>query len=212
MSIHHCADKIHYEYLAKVILETALPKKYHDLELKDKPDLYAPTGEGIEVTRATPPEDEEASNRWRRNIGKTLEEVSTSDLQRIDSLGYEFFLWDDRVYGVGAKEAEIVTTSEVERAFKQKCGKVHTYGENVSLFIYAPIFDSYSIDMMKQFSEWAIGLQAGMPGKFNKVFIFDFETLFMCDLTTSHVQSFSFPNDRIKQCVEKVRSYISTQQ
>lgn len=55
------------EYFAKVVLEYCYPKRYHDLEVKDKPDLQG-KGVGVEVTTCTPKEVAEAFNLWNKAL------------------------------------------------------------------------------------------------------------------------------------------------
>ncbi len=48
----HDSQKKYYEYLAKLILESFLPERYHNLRCDEKPDLRMGTDYGIEVSRA----------------------------------------------------------------------------------------------------------------------------------------------------------------
>lgn len=55
------------EYFAKVVLEYCFPERYHDLKVKDKPDLQG-DGLGVEVKNCMPKEDAEAFNLWNKAL------------------------------------------------------------------------------------------------------------------------------------------------
>ena len=55
------------EYFAKVVLEFCFPERYHDLEVKDKPDLQGKEV-GVEVTICTPSTVVQAFKAWYKAL------------------------------------------------------------------------------------------------------------------------------------------------
>lgn len=72
------------EYFAKVVLEYCFPERYHDLEVKDKPDLQG-KGVGVEVTNCTPSDVREGFVRCRR-VRAAGKSATNRDLERIKQL------------------------------------------------------------------------------------------------------------------------------
>lgn len=150
--MQHDREKIYHEYLAKIVLENLFPQQYNELQLKDSPDLINASGDSVEVTRAFLYGDAEASHLFSKACGKALDDISVRDKERLSQLGQQLIVYHGKVVAEGPIEAFWETTSELEKAVNKKIGKLSNYKGATSLFIFAPLFDSYNVDMIQEFT------------------------------------------------------------
>lgn len=150
--MQHDREKIYHEYLAKMVLENLFLQQYNELQLKDSPDLLNVSGDSVEVTRAFLYGDAEASHLFSKACGKALDDISVRDKERLSQLGQQLIVYHGKVVVEGPIEAFWETTSELEKAVNKKIGKLSNYKGATSLFIFAPLFDSYNVDMIQEFT------------------------------------------------------------
>lgn len=198
MKYKHDIEKKFYEHMAKMVLEQCVEEPRYRLRHSDSPDLVNYNGIGVEVTRALYPGDAEAESLYTLSVNKSLNEIKESLLNRIDEIGYEFVMWNGKVAAVGPKEAIWESTKEVEVAFLDKLEKAPKYGDKIELFIFAPPIEYCNLKIINEFTEWAINKQENKNSFFNKIYIFDFTYLYICDLLKNDVKSIFIDNETIK--------------
>lgn len=114
------------EYFAKVFLESCFPKRFVDLQISDRPDLWCGKEVGIEVTNCMPKDAVEAFNLWHR-VEKQGEQTPPRIFERLEQLKYIVHLegnsliweqgsyWDEDINNSPIKEFVIAVANKVER-------------------------------------------------------------------------------------------------
>ncbi len=204
----HNKEKCYYEHLAKLILEGLFPQKYVKLIERDKPDLLTDSGLGVEVTRALYNGDAESLSlfQYLRNPNN---KNTIRTRSRINKLGYEVIEINGVPAGIMPKEAFWETTKEIEEAFIKKLNKIEQYSERVDLFIFAPSFDCYDIDMMIKFTKWARKEMENSNKKFGFVYVFDYSSIYECDLDNQSAIRRIIQKDKVGEWVEKSRKLLT---
>ena len=205
--MNHNTNKTYYEYLAKCILETFLPSAFSDIILTDKPDLINSGRDGIEVTRALFAGDGEASGRFQRIKDKPIDEIDKRDLTRLEQLDCDVMYFDGKAGGY-CPPAHWCTLSEIQESFTAKLNKASTYGNTASLFIYSPMFNWYEPGMMEEFTQWASALQRARETGFSTVYVFEYTSLYICDLATQEVIKIDLEHDAVQKCCESALEYV----
>ena len=129
------------EYFAKVVLEYCFPERYHDLEVKDKPDLQG-KGVGVEVTNCTPPSVREGFARCRRvraagkfSTNRDLERIKQLRAVQITARG---IVWDQGCYSEDLNKSPLRTflnavENKLEKLNRATAGYVEC--EHYDLFV-----------------------------------------------------------------------------
>ena len=114
------------EYFTKVVLEYCFPERYHDLEVKDKPDLQG-KGVGVEVTNCTPPSVREGVARCRRvraagkfSTNRDLERIKQLRAVQITARG---IVWDQGCYSEDLNKSPL---KNILNAVKNKLEKLNS--------------------------------------------------------------------------------------
>ena len=152
--MNHDLYKAYYEYLAKLVLETILPAHFKNMSLQDKPDLINFDGKGVEVTRALFEGDGERTGRFRKVKNKEEHKIDKKDLIRLDQLHSHILFMQGKAAGL-VPPAQWCTLAEAEKAFTDKLQKINNYNSIFALFIYAPTFNWYELEMIEDFTQWA---------------------------------------------------------
>ena len=181
---NHNRETKYYEYYAKGILENALPEEYHDIKMQDRPDLINYDSRGIEVTRAMYCGYGEASKMFQLIKNKPVAVANRRALKRLIELGYRIIkLPNGLIAGYGLKEAVWESNREIEYCFTSKQKKIDSYKcDNMELFIFAPMFDSYDLKEIEEYQDWMNSMSKNYNRRFSRVFVYQYKKLFVCDL------------------------------
>lgn len=201
----HDKEKRYFEHLAKLILEELYPERYKDLIEQDSPDLKTQDGCGIEVTRSFYTGDAEASGlfQYLTNQGENIERAK----ERIEKLGYKLIERNGRIIGITTKEAIWETTKEIEVAFLKKYKKIKNYTDKVDLFIYAPMFDCYSVRMITEFVKWIDSQIGENELSFGCIYIFDYASIYVCEMERKTVIRQELQDNMVRKWVVQAREY-----
>lgn len=203
----HNTNKLYYEYLAKCILEAFLPSLFTGIALSDKPDLINSNGDGIEVTRALFTGDGEANGRFQKIKNKPIEEIDKRDLTRLQQLDCNVLYFNGKAGGY-SPPAQWCTLVEIQTAFSDKLRKADSYENTSMLFVYSPMFDWYEPGMIEEFTQWAASIQKAKEKHFSKVFVFEYTSLYICNLDIQEVTRLSLDHDTVQKCCEQAMSFV----
>lgn len=134
----------YYECLAKLVLEELFPDQYHNLDLKDKPDLQG-ENVGIEVTIANDPKWQELVSNWvKANHCKNKNDY-LRHVGRMRQLGVEY------TGGVQVWPAQRPTFDFIRQSVEKKIQKLkkgeYKYFTRYELFIFT---DTYFFDCITE--------------------------------------------------------------
>lgn len=207
-----CHTKLDYdECYAKVILETFFPELFHNLEIKDKPDLIDTQHKiGIEVTNATSKKEREIlSLSSRITYGSSCNRKR--DIQRIEKLGGRY-----TDYGVSLPESsysiEKIYQSLIS-IFSTKVKKLNRSGyldlSDYRLYIYFEIFyiRDYIENLVYEFQKANV-----MQKKYSTIYLFTLDYICIIDLFSGQVRETDLKNrhwglsERARQLVEEGES------
>lgn len=204
----HNTEKIYYEYLAKCLLESSLPEKYHSLSLSDRPDLISETSEGIEVTRTFLKNFGQSSAFFKSVEMKPCEEINPTKLEKFEQLGNQLIFVDNKAVGF-LPEAVWINSSLLKQALDDKLSKLKEYSickEN-SLFIFSPFFNYYDINDIKEFCAYAHNLYKTVDCNFKTIYVYDEPVLYQCSPAIGRVQAYKFSYDQIHNCCVMAKEY-----
>lgn len=206
----HNIEKNYYEFLAKLILENACPEKYHDIILQDKPDLVNFDGRGIEVTRSMYYGSGEASHMFQIIKNHKLKTANQRALGRLIQLGYNTIKSNtDQIVGYALKAGIWVTTSELETSYKSKISKLDHYGPNTDLFIFASSQVLYEWSDIEIFLERINLLSKNNVRNFNRVFIYQYKKLFICDTNNCGISQVDMDRKTLDIIIEEAFEFAN---
>ena len=155
----HNSEKVYYEQLAKLLLETFLPNDYQGLTVSDKPDLRMGEDHGIEVTRAVYEGDGQASGIFQHIKMKSKDQVDSRHLQTFDKIGYELIELNGIIGGYSPREATWVNNELLKRTFERKAKIAKQYQSSTTdLFIFSPYSEWFEEHLIHAFMIWAENL------------------------------------------------------
>ncbi len=142
------------EYFAKVVLEYCFPKRYHDLEVKDKPDLQG-NGFGVEVTTCAPPDVREGFELCRR-VRVAGKSATNRDLERIKQLKAvqitaRGIVWDQGCYSDDLDKSPLKTFLN---AVKNKLKKLNSATAGYAECEHYDLFVNSALDIADGAGVW----------------------------------------------------------
>ena len=188
----HNSDKKYYEYIAKLVLENCFPNEFVDLHQGENPDLKIDDNKGIEVTRVMSTSEGEVSFLFKMVEKKKEENSDTKIVKRIRKLGYDLLVHPatGEFWGYGPKEARWEDYRDIQRAFAEKSDKLEHYSEHTDIFIFSPSMGWYEEDEIKEIVEFMNQQQTDKRKKFEYAYIFDYQSLYRCDLERKIISRF----------------------
>lgn len=209
MVIHsHNKEKLYYEHLARLLLETYLADEYHEITVSDKPDLRMGNNHGIEVTRVLLKGLGETSGIFKHIKMKKLEEVDPRHVQSINNNSYRLFCPNGIICGYSPCSAVWVSDDELRYAFINKANIISNYKavSIVDLFMFSPMFDWYEEDRIYRFLNWA---SQNYPNSFHQIIVFEMPYIFAYTLSTKAFRSIPVDKQTYRSCCEAAKNIVT---
>lgn len=209
--MNHNLKKEYYEYFAKLILEGLFPDEYRNIELKERPDLWMSQKLGIEVTRAPFSNSEKANALFQKINGKTESEIPGKILALLKEQGCKPYIINSKCIGYSLKKVLRHSLCEIKNSFEVKLHKLQCYEllENYSLFVYSPGFFEYSLEEITEFCSWCISSQKKSHRKYQNVIIYDYTSLFVCNLFTAVTREYKLDKNFLHSCDVQAIEYAN---
>jgi len=200
----HDSDKKYHEYIAKLVLEYCFPYEFIDLHQGEKPDLRIDNSKGVEVTRVMSTSEGEMSFLFKLVEKKKEEDSNTKILRDIRKLGYNLLVHPStgEFCGYGPTEARWEDYKDVQRVFSEKLDKLEHYTEHTDLFIFSPSAGWYEENEIKEIHEFMIQQQTEKDKKFECAYIFDYRSLYKCDLERKTISRVIIDDIVIRDIIE----------
>lgn len=202
---NHNKNKEYHEYLAKIVLEEVFPKKYKNLIRSESPDLINSIGNNVEVTKAPYKGDEEAYSLFTKVMGLPIDKIDGRILERFKQLGHKIYEVNGKIIGHSLNEAIWETTNEIETAIIKKLDKIDKYTGETDLFIFAPSFDSYDERLIQDYTLFVAEQSSKHRKYFHIVYIFDFVSVYICNIDNKSSRRLLLDNSDVKSYVERAR-------
>ena len=206
----HNAEKKYFENLASNILKGVLYLEFEDIQLHDKPDLLCSPGNvGVEVRRVMYPNAGMASAFFKESDGKTLEEISEEKIKCLKDMGYEamFLLEGNRMSGI-KRIVEPISTNLLLNAFCDKLEKLNDYEEvtAIDLFLIFQLPNWYQPYQLEEFTTEAQIKQENCTKRFRRVYVFQWNEMFVCDMTNGSVMQIAIPVSFMNYCEDDAKN------
>lgn len=199
----HNSEKVYFEQLARLLLETFLPNDYQGLTISDKPDLLMGEDHGIEVTRAVYEGDGQASGIFQHIKMKSKDQVDSRHLQTFDKIGYEVIELNGIIGGYSPREATWVNNELLKRTFERKAKIVKQYQSSITdLFIFSPFSEWFEEYLIHDFMIWA---EKHGGSAFSKIIVFEYPYIFLYSSKESTFSKISIDREPYLQCCEIAR-------
>lgn len=184
-------DTCFFERYAQLSLATLLGEPYTHLVNRDRPDLQDKEhGIGIEVTRAIAENKNVAHALINEMAGREVMEVRPVDLDNIYQSGYAYGLGDGNM--MGQKEYEYWSLAlPMRRIIKSKINKVNNgfYGHYNEFGLFVFTKELLYEDEIQHIMDFAMETQAELTTRYDKLFVSQIQTLFVCDLHANQFEA-----------------------
>ncbi len=200
--------KDYFEYYAREVLITLIPKEFDNLLNRDKPDLQDHIRSiGVEVTRADLDNELYAFSPQDRLFD------SKSDLDNaineLKSLGFSPEIEKTEIDQIDVPLSSLTCGLLVE-ASKNKIQKLNNTGDDTvfeyeyfqhfRLFIYTTDFEN-SGRFLHELMELVVEAQINFVRKYEIIYVYsEYFGLWVCDLVTMQVHEYPITDKQIKQC------------
>ncbi len=199
----HNSEKLFFEYLAKLILETFLPNEYYNLIISDKPDLRMGKDHGIEVTRALYENEGQAASVFQHIRMQSKKQVDQRYLQTMKRTGFDVIEIDGVIGGYSPMEAVWINADLLKSTFNKKMEKADGYPLlSVDLFIYSPMSEWFEEKVVLEFMEWT---NDNGGSSFSKIIVFEMPYIYTYSSKNNSYSKISINHEQFRNCVVKAR-------
>lgn len=177
-----------FERYAQHTLENLLGERYSNLVNRDRPDLQLEDQSlGIEVTRAMEPNRQNANRLLKELAGMEVKNGTDDDLQKIVEHGYAYGL--PGLNYTGAIEEQYWNLAlPLQRILASKIEKVARgfYGNFEEFGLYVFCRDLLDLTQVEAALTYTLALQDNLDIRYNKLYLSQTDTLYVCDLADDH--------------------------
>ncbi len=211
ISMNHSYEKRYYESLAKQVLETFLPDKYHNLTHSDRPDLRMGDERGIEVTRALDEQTANINGTFKHIVNKHIDSVDIRHINKLEKLGCKLLIKENGIiFGCSPLYGEQIDDKILRIAYSEKNRNYQSSPVSISLldlFIISPFYNWFEEDVIRGFLQWAHDTGCSI---FDNIFVFEYSYLYMYNMRTEDCAVIpageAFP-EKLKDCCKTAREY-----
>ena len=198
-------QKIYFEYLAKLILETFVPSDYINLELKDKPDLRMGDSIGIEVTRVLIDGEGQASGIFEHVRDNNIDSIDNRYLTTLDRIDYYLLQKNGEIIGYGPTNAMVVDSSPLNNSFSNKLRKTYDMS-SVDIFMFSPMREWFEKDCIEEFMVWT-NINGG--DAFRRIMVYEYPCLYLYE--SKQLRVINLDHDKCLQCIMEAKQYAVAQ-
>ena len=203
----HNAEKVFYEQLARLLLETFLPDCYRGLTVSDRPDLRMGKKRGIEVTRVFYPGAAKAAGIFRRIKMRPVDGKVREYMDAMEALGYKAVEIGGVIGAYHPVDDVRTNDAALRNAFMKKVRAAVNYRVPVlDLFIYSTFQNCFDEDVILGFMQWVS--RSGIS-TFSRVIVFEYPCIYAYLVKNRDYVKVRVDDEKYRRCCSAARAIAS---
>ncbi len=197
----HDFDKLYYECRAAITLKLLFSKEYDGYKKDERPDFIYPNKTGLEVTRASAPEDRVQLDYYQKNMkGKRLSQIPPKSLTRFVKSGRDVLCSkglnntpEDQIWGY-AEDCDPhpdLLCEAIRKKHNAINGEAYAPGYTLSLYVFSSVICEYeTIESLSFLTQFMDSIK-GVGRQFDKVFIDTGCDVFVYSTTSQSIKMYN---------------------